>query len=212
MLALKSGNMNSTGTDAPFKLRALGNAGAPPEMASDLRCLLDLPQPAQHHFWEALGPSLSEPIPTSVESRLTQFCDRFGASESALARAIKASRHLCRGAAMYALEKSSFASDLSALLGDADGAAASAILLAGFDAAVSLLRAEMRNRTLAELRDRASAVDYQVSKITASKHAEALDLRVLSITFHKASGESVHIVLSADQIAELSRACALASR
>ncbi|MBK8253452.1 MAG: hypothetical protein IPK82_12395 [Polyangiaceae bacterium] len=204
--------MNSTSAEAPFKLRSLGNAGAPTEMASDLRSLLNLPEPAQHHFWEALGPSLPEPIPASVESRLTQFCERFGAPESVLARAVKASRHLCRGAAMYALEKSAFTSDIFTLLGEADGAAVSSILMVGFDAAVSLLRGEMRNKTISELRDRASSVDYQVSKITASRHAEALDIRVLSITFHKASGESVHIVLSPDQVAELSRACALASR
>lgn len=179
-------------------------------MAADLRRLTELPEVAQRHLWEALGPSLAEPIPPEVEQRLTEFCRRFDADDAALARVLKASRHLLRAAAAADLDRALFAEDVARLAGEADAPRVSSLLLAGYDAAKALIRGEIAQRTLADHEGLASAVDYRVEQIVSSTHGDNLRLRVLALTFRTSRGgheERVSVRLGPAQIEDLLRAC-----
>lgn len=192
---------------APPPLACLEGAPAPPEMAADLRRLLTLPEAAQRRFWEALGPSLPEPIPAGVEQRLTDFCRRFEVPDAELARSLKACRHLLRAAAARDLDRSRLAEDVARLVGEADAPRIQALLLAGHDAARALLRAEIAQRTLADHDDLVTAIDHRVERIVSSTHGDHLDLALLSVTFRKARDERVTVRLAREQIEELRRAC-----
>lgn len=179
-------------------------------MAADLRRLTALPEGAQRRLWEALGPSLAEPIPAGVEQRLTEFCRREGADDAALARVLKASRHLVRAAAAADLDRARFAEDIARLAGEGEGARIAAVLLAGYDAAKALVRGELARRTLEDHDGLASAVDYRVEQIVASSHGANLRLRVLALTFRTAQGgreERLSVRLGPAQVEELLRAC-----
>lgn len=191
-------------------LACLGGQPAPPEMTADLRLLADLPEPAQRRIWEALGPSLQEPIPASVEQRLTDFCRRFEIEDAALARALKAARHLVRAAAASDLDRARLAEDIALLAGEPLAPRIQAILLAGYDAAKALIRSEIAQRTLADHDGVVTRLDHRVEQIVASSRGENLGLRLLAITFRTGRGEReerVTVRLAPDQIEELRRAC-----
>lgn len=200
---------------SPPPLACLGGRPAPPEMAGDLRLLADLPEAAQRRLWEALGPSLPEPIPAPVEQRLTDFCRRYEVDDAALARALKAARHLLRAAAAADLDRARLAADVALLAGEAAAPLVQALLLAGWDAARALLRAEIVQKTLADHDDLVTRVDHRVEQILSSSHGRNLGVRLLSVTFRAARAgreERVTVRLAPDQIEELRRACEAALR
>ncbi len=121
--------------------------------------------------------------PATVEQHLTSFCQRFEVDDAVLARALKASRHLVRAAAAADLERPRFAADVALLAGAADAPRIQALLLAGYDAAKALIRAEIAQRTLAEHDDLVTRVEHRVEQILSSSHGENLGLRVLALTF-----------------------------
>lgn len=184
-------------------------------MATDLRRVLALPDAAQRRFWEALGPSLQEPIPPGVEQRLTDFCRRFELDDAALARALKACRHLIRAAAALDLDRARLAEDIARLAGEADAPRVQAVLLAGYEAARSLLRAEIAQKTLADHDDLVTSVEHRVERIVSSSHGDHLDLALLAVTFRKGrapDAPSVTVRLSREHIEALRRACDRALR
>lgn len=191
-------------------LACLGGAPAPPGMAADLRLLCDLPEPAQRRLWEALGPALPEPIPPAVEARLTDFCRRHEVDDAALARSLKAARHLVRCAAAADLDRARLADDVARLAGEAAAPRIQAMLLAGYDAAKALIRAEIAQKTLADHDAIVTRVDHRVEQILASSHGKNLGLRLLAVTFRTGPAgaeERVTVRLAPEQIDELRRAC-----
>lgn len=197
------------------RLACFGGHPAPPEMAEDLRRLAALPEPAQRRLWEALGPSLPDPIPAGIEQRLTDFCRRFELDDGHLARALKACRHLVRAASAADLDRARFADDIACLAGESDAPRIQSILLAGYDAARTLLRAELAAKTLAVHDDLVKSIDYRVEQIVASSHGENLNLRVLALSFQLERGgrdERVTVHLAPEQIEQLLRACERAIR
>jgi hypothetical protein len=196
-------------------LACLGGQPAPPEMAMDLRLIADLPEAGQRRLWEALGPSLMEPIPPAVEQRLTDFCRRFEIEDAILARALKAARHLVRSAAAADLDRDRLAEDVATLAGEAAAPRIQAVLLAGYDAARTLIRAEIARRTLADHDDLVTRVDHRVEQIVSSCHGKNLGLRLLALTFRTRRGEReerVTVRLAPEQVDELRRACEAASK
>lgn len=191
-------------------LACLGGAPPPPEMAADLRLLGELPEGAQRRLWEALGPSLPEPVPAAVEARLTDFCKRHDVGDEVLARSLKAARHLVRCAAALDLDRAGLAEDVTRLVGEAAAPRIQAMLLAGYDAARALVRSEIVHRTLADHEAIVTRVDHRVEQIVSSSHGKNLGLRLLAVTFRAARGgveERVTVRLAPEQIDELRRAC-----
>ncbi|APR75283.1 Hypothetical protein A7982_00629 [Minicystis rosea] len=196
-------------TSPALTLHSLGGGAPPPEIAADLLRLLELPEGAQQHIWEALGPSLDEPIPNEVEALLTRFARRHDAETDALSRALKACRFLLRAAALFDLDRARFAEDLERLAGDAQAARVKARLLPGFDVAKAHVRASEVRRTLADHGRVVEGVDWRIERIEASNRAASLDERVAVVTLRCREGdrrERITLYLDESALAELTRA------
>lgn len=193
---------------APPRLASLGGDLAPPEMASDLALVATLPERARRHLWEALGPSLAEPLPPAVEARLDRFCRDFELDGAALARALKACRHLVRAAASLDLDAAHLASDVALLASEPDAPSIQQALLAGYDAARAVVRAENARRTLADHEDLVIKIAHRCERVVASSHGAGLDLPLLALTFtvrRDGREERVTVRLPPDQVEALRR-------
>ncbi|MFT3772022.1 MAG: hypothetical protein QM820_41985 [Minicystis sp.] len=189
-------------------LHCLGGSAAPPEIAADLLRVLDLPEGAQRHFWEALGPSLSEPIPDEVESLLTRFARQHEAAQGELSRALKACRFLLRAAAAADLGRDRFAEDLARLAGDR-AARVQGLLLPGFDVAKAHVRAQILRRTLGDHGRVVEGVDWRIEEIVASNHGDGSKDRVALVTLRCREGdrrERITLYLDEGALEELSKA------
>lgn len=190
------------------KLHCLDGGLAPPELAADLSRLQRLPAPAQGRFWDALGPSLREPMPRAVEERLEAFCQQLGADPDDLAPLLRACRFLLRAAAHLDLPRARFAEDLAALT---DDAATREILLAGYEKATAVLRREILESTLAEHGQHLVGVDWRLDTINASQHGRSLasPVGVLTLRYRQGNREE-RLTLQAlpDVLQQLQRACA----
>ncbi len=184
-------------------------------MGADLRRLTTLPEAAQRRFWEALGPSLQDPLPSDIEQRLTDFCRRYELGDEDVAYAIKACRHLLRAAAAVDLDANRFAEDVRQLMAPGESSRVQAILLAGFDSAKTLLRGEIAKRTLSSIEDLVTSMDSRVERIVSSNHGDNLQLGLLALTLRKGKvgrEEVVTVRLSREHVEELRRACERALR
>lgn len=170
----------------PQKLHCLGGAEAPPGIGADLQILMRLPESARASIWEALGPSLVEPLPADLEARLDRFCGAHGASGSDLARALKASRFLVREASALDLSRALFAEDLAALSGGPD---VGALLLPGYETAKAFVRRDIVRRALADHGKLLVDVEWRVDTITASGHGAKLRAPVAILTLQVQEGE-----------------------
>jgi hypothetical protein len=176
---------------APITLQCLAGRSPPPELAGDLGRLARLPARAQGRLWDALGPSLREPMPREVEARLSAFCQQLGADPDELAPLLRACRFLLREAARLDLPRARFAEDLAALGADAHTAE---ILLAGYEKAKGVIRLEILESTL-----------------NASQHGSALSAPVAVLTLRYQEGkEERRLTLQAlpGVLEQLERACA----
>src|SRR6516165_10675432 len=103
------------GPPPSIALRCLGGEVAPPELAGDLRRVLDLPAEALGRFWHVLGPSLGEPLPREAGPLLDGYCRAHHLDAEGLAHAVKACRFLLREAARRDLSREDFAADVATL-------------------------------------------------------------------------------------------------
>lgn len=190
---------------AEVGLRCLGGAAAPPELRADLARIRGLSEQARAHFWEALGPSLAEPVPPELERRLDVFCAEHRAEPDDLARAIKACRSLLRGAAKHGVDPRGFVADLEAMATDAETAE---LLAAGFERAVMSLRRDAARRALAGHGSVLTAVDWRIDRVLDTKEARGLGVEVAIVTlrYRDATGEKT-LTLHAlgDMLEELRR-------
>jgi len=171
-----------------------------------------LPEGARERLWEALGPSLREPIGADVEELLTRFCERHQVADGELARVIKACRFLLRGAAMLDLPRERFAADLVQLLGEEEAEATRALLLPGYERAKVFVRGELLRRTLDAYEGKlVEHIDWRLEHIVCSSHGDNLDVRLGALTFRYREGDAqgrITLHLGREALEELARACA----
>jgi len=167
--------------------------------------LAALPDGARAHFWEALGPSLVEPVPAELERRLDVFCAEHRVEPAELARAIKACRSLVRGAARYGIDSAGFAADLKSI-----GLVESSIALlsAGFPRAVMSLRRDAARRAIGGHGAVLTGVDWRIDRVLDTKEARGLgvEIAVVSLRYRDAEGDKT-LTLHAlpDMLDELKR-------
>jgi hypothetical protein len=192
-----------------MKLHCLGGISAPAEIVGDLRKLLDLPPAARQTLWQVLGLCLGAQIPAAAESRLTEFCRTHGADEGALAAAVKACRFLLRSAVSLDLSRAVFAEDLASLVGN--GREISELLLAGYDSAKSLIRAEILQGALADHGKLCEGIDWRVDYLTSSNRGEKLRIPVAMLTLRYREGsrsDRITLQFLPDAIKDLQKICA----
>ena len=191
-----------------MKLHCLGGISAPAEIVGDLRKLVDLPPLARQKLWEVLGPCLGAHIPPAAESRLTAFCQAHGADEGALAASIKACRFLLRSAVSLDLSRAVFAEDLGSLVGD--GHEVSELLLAGYDSAKNLIRAEILQGALADHGKLCEGIDWRVDYLTSSNRGQKLRIPVAMLTLRYREGsrsDRITVQFLPDAIHDLRKIC-----
>ena len=189
----------------PSPVRCLGGAGASSELLVDLGRLSGLPESARAHFWEALAPSLVDPVPPELERCLDVFCAEHRVQPSDLARAIKACRTLVRGAARYGIDMAGFTADLTSMGLDETSLV---LLSAGFSRAVISLRRNAARRAVGGHGAILTSVDWRIDRVLDSKEARGLgvEVAVVSLRYRDAEGEKT-LTLHAlpDMLEELKR-------
>ncbi|WP_438044825.1 COMM domain-containing protein [Sorangium sp. So ce128] len=193
------------------ELRCLGGAPPPPELTVDLRRLLELPEGARQRLWEALGPSLAEPVPAAVERLLDAFCRRHEVASDALARVLKACRFLIREASKLDLDRAALAADIAALAPGQDAEEIQAVLLAGYDQARALVRREIVRGALLDHGKLLTGIDWRIDTIaTANRGAKiAAPVVVLTLSYQEGDLRSrITLQATPETLSELQRLCA----
>jgi hypothetical protein len=196
------------GPSPPIKLCCLDGEAAPPELAGDLRRVLDLPAEALRRFWHVLGPSLGEPLPREAEPLLDGYCRAYHLDERALAHAVKACRFLLREAARRDLPRADFAADVAALAPDAPVLAD--VLLAGYEKARVEVRRELLGKALSAHGNLLVGLDWRVDTVESSDRGARLKAPVALLTLRYQEGsEARRLTLQVlpDMLAELEDTC-----
>ncbi len=168
-------------------LACFSGAAAPSELFDDVCVLSRLPPAARASFWRALGPSLPEPIPASLEEHLDRFVLASGADGEELARALKACRFVVREASRRGLSRAQFEADCALLLPhDPDGAR---ILAEGFEQGREVVRRELAEAAIVRHGKLLVGVDWRVDTIRSSKEASALGQAVVMLTLTYREGD-----------------------
>lgn len=165
---------------ADVLLRALGGKPAPAKLAADLERLAKFSPTAQNDFWNALGPSLDEPITTEAEQALEAYCQKHALDDAALAKVISAARFLVREAARSHLAPADFEADLEALVGDRKEVVQP--LLQGYRVALTHLGRAYAAKTVAAHGGVVGAIDWRLERVVASSEARVLDVTVARMT------------------------------
>lgn len=192
-------------------LRSLGGQPPPPELAADLRRLLELPEGARRRLWEALGPSLGEPVPAAVERHLDEFCRRHEVGSEALARVLKACRFLVREASKLDLDRAALATDLAVLVPVEEAEEIQAIVLAGYDQARAVVRREIVRGALLDHGKLLTGVDWRIDTIAAASRGAKIAAPVVLLTLSYQEGEArsrITLQATPDALRDLQRLCA----
>lgn len=187
-------------------LHALGDAPPPPTLAGDLATLRGLPSAARQRFWEALGPSLKDPLPPEIEATLDRFARETAAPANDLARAIRGSRFLVREAVKRSVSQAALAADLKALLPEDEEVPR--ILLAGYGKARDVLVGDALGRSLLDHGKVARALAWRVEDVAASHRGEALAGRVAVVTLRLATPAGGEEIVTFHATAEHARSFA----
>jgi hypothetical protein len=194
-------------------LFCLDGEKAPEAIVADLRLLATLPEAARARFWDALGPTLAEPVPESAESILDAFARTHNVHPNVLGRALKASRFLIRESAARGLDRSRFEEDIVKLCGGAmspEAALIGPILLSRYEAARASLGAAAFRETVADHGYALRSVEWRVDSVLASSRGDTGAARIAVLTLGYGQGpEDEHLTLhvTPDKLEELRRAC-----
>jgi hypothetical protein len=194
-------------------LHCLGGRGAPPDLGRDLRLVLRLPERAREHFWDALGPALAEPLPSSVEGLLDRFCRSFGIpDEELLARSIKACRFLVRAAVAADLSPALLGEDIARLLGgpaSPEAAILAPLLLSRYDEARAAVREEIVRKSIADHGLLLEGVQWRVDRVARSSHGKVgIPVAVLTLQYRQGDrSDRITLQLLPDMVEALRRAC-----
>jgi hypothetical protein len=168
-------------------LQSLPGREPPPDLGADLARLARLPDAARAHLWEALGPSLSEPLPAPVEAQLDAFCAVHRVEGGELARALKACRFLIREASRVDLPLDAFVQDLAHLGAPAE---IQRLLAAGYARAKVFVRGEWLRDALVQHGKLLLSAAYRVDTIQATSEARSLAAPVVLLTLRYREGKS----------------------
>jgi hypothetical protein len=188
-------------------LHCLGGLPAPAEIGADVALLTTLPPLARRQLYRVLGPCLGEPVPSSIDAQMDQFCREHAVDADVLARAIKAGRFLLRQAAMQDLREAELAEDLARL---GDGGEIRAMLAPGYDMAKAAIRAEIERGSLVDHGKVVERVDWRMDSVTASNRGENLGLTVavLTLTYREGARQGqVTVQLQREALTELRAMC-----
>jgi hypothetical protein len=170
-----------------MNLSVLRGRPAPKEVVGDLSLLLQLPPAAREHLWDALAPSLREPVTRQAEAALDHFCSVHRVDADVLASAVRASRFLLRAANDVGATKQELAGDLATLCAASPEIAE--LLLARFDAAMALLAEEALDAALVDHGRVLVDVDWRVDAVRASSRGGTGAGAVALFTFRVKDGD-----------------------
>lgn len=171
---------------SPVPLRCLGGAPAPSELLPDLKRVSHWPEPAIEKIWEALGPSLPEPLPQAVESQLDAFCNRYRLPSDELAHALKALRFVVRAAGRANMGTDDLRADFEALGTDPRMIAS---IASGFDRAKGILQREVFAEALSDHGKLMTGANVRVDVVAATGDGGRLQQPVILLTLHTAEGD-----------------------
>lgn len=164
-------------------LHCFGGKPAEPGVEEDVRCIGDLPPRARERLWDALGPSLVEPLdPKAIEARFNAFVKAHEARAEPLARVLRAARMIVRQAAVLDVGAKQLAEDMAALNGG-DPSFAKAIM-PGYESAKRLLRSELAKAAIADHGKVLEDIKWRVDLVSTSDRGVGLKLPVLMLTLH----------------------------
>lgn len=200
-------NAPGAAAQARPKLRCMRGQEGPAELLRDIEIVAALPASARRSLWEALGPSLSEPLPAPVEGLLDEFCRRHNAPGPDVARALKACRFLMREASKIDLPKEALADDLAAIGATEE---VRAILLAGYERARAFVRTEILRGALVGHGKLLTRADYRIDNVVAAADGAKIHAPIALITLAYQEGErreQITLQATPDAIRELKRIC-----
>ncbi|MBI4952520.1 MAG: hypothetical protein HY908_10845 [Myxococcales bacterium] len=167
------------------KLRCLGGRQVAAGVLADLARLGALPPEARRNLWDALGPTLPEPIPAAASSAIEAFRLRYEVVGEDLAVGLKACRYLVREAAKRNLAAPKLAEDLAVL--DGGSGALAELLLPGYEVAKATIREVLVRRALLRHGKTLLDAEWRVDTMTVSN--EVLGMRVpvaqLTLRYHE---------------------------
>jgi hypothetical protein len=192
---------------SPVPLRALGGQSASPDLASDLRLLLELPPPAREQLWSVLGPSLAEWLPDRFDAELEALraCLRAGRGGPS-SRAARVSRARSRRGAR-GIDAAALAADAHDLTGSDEPGL---MLARGFDAATALVCREAMRSALAEHGSVLDRVDWRVDHVGGSSRRDGLKFgfAVLTLRYEQEGRrERLTLQVTPETLVELEAAC-----
>jgi hypothetical protein len=167
----------------------LGGEVAPPGLANDLAMLLELSAPAKEALWRVLAPSLAERIDDRTEKLLSAFCKDLSVGDDALARPLKAARHLFHEAAKRAISKGAFEHDLELLVGEERGRSVAEVLTLHYDEALRAIRSDVVRAALLAHGSLLLGFEWRVDTIATSPRGRKLATSVALLTFQYKSGD-----------------------
>ncbi len=199
--------MNDSAKGDSAALRALGGKLAPPKLGPDLRKLRDFSSEAKREIWNALGPSLDEPMTAAAEVALSEYCRRHALDDVVLAAVISAARFLVRESARQRLSQSDFEDDVRDLSKDSGVVQALGV---GYRKALAHLSAGFAARSVAAHGRVLRQIDWRLERVVASSEARVLDVPVARITLTTDGPEgvsSVSLQLDLTTVQKLREAC-----
>lgn len=181
--------MGLTGSDdiLPLRLHSLGGHGAPREIVADFLALKDLPGSARARLWEVLGLFLGEETRPGATEALERFCAAHAADPGPTSRGLKAARFLVRQAAARDLSPAVFAEDLAAVT-DRDEAL-SQVLLSGYDAAKTAIRADIVRQSFLDHGKVLERVEWRTEVVSGSSRGDRLRAPAVTMTFSYLEGD-----------------------
>jgi hypothetical protein len=168
------------------RLHCLGGEPAPAEVVRDWSRLLALPERARQGLWEILAPSLSGGVDATMERRAESFCHLFELPAPDLQASLRVCRFLFTRAGALDLGVHPFSEDLAALSGG--DPPAGAIVLSWYEAAKSLVRRGILEKSVLDHGRVLVGLDWRVDRIAGSDRGVHFDAPVALMTLRLREG------------------------
>jgi hypothetical protein len=187
-------------------LRSIG-AVAPPQLAADLRALLDLPPQARERLWAVLGPCMSTADPARISGEIEAFERTFQIAPNLLPRVLRAYRTLVSAAALRGAPVEAVVADLTSLTDNVDPGR---IVALGYRAAMTLVRRDAMRAALLEHGAVLDGVDWRVDHVGASSRGDGLKFGFGALTLrYEDEGRQKRLTVQAtpEMLLQLEAAC-----
>jgi hypothetical protein len=201
-------NFGAGAGELPIILKCLAGGEAPPDLATHLSRLRELPHGALRELSVAIDATLGETVDKDSERVLDLFCSRHGVAPELLGAVLKACRFILEAAARSQAGKAEFIADLDALTGA--HALTREVLAPCFERGKARLRQAILRATIEDHHKLVVDVGWQLERIVASDRGERLDVGLAALTFrYRDGGEDKRITLHLlpDALRALTQAC-----